>query len=120
VDAAVEHVDERLDDEGPRAAVAEREHVGAQQQHGARLFFRQRGADAARVAAHEVQLQLAQLGRADADVGQLAEARVDAVDDAARPCNVQDDAARLLGARPRLRRERHLLTPARHADNLFE
>ena len=56
---------------GATAAVAERQHVRAQQQHRARFVNRQRIAETARMTAHEIQLQLANLRRLDANVGQV-------------------------------------------------
>src|SRR2546423_1587377 len=65
------------------------------QSHRARLHFRKRRPNAARMTAHEIKLQLAQLRRSDGEVREFAEARVDAVNDAPRLRNLFNDAPRL-------------------------
>ena len=77
---AAEHLAQQVGDLGAGAGVAARQHRGAQQHHGADRVARQRRADAGRVRADQVALQLADLGRRDADLGEGAEAGVDAVD----------------------------------------
>ena len=70
--------------------------------------------------AHEVQLQLPQVCRVDADVGKFAEAGVDAVDGAFLRDDLFDYAACFLGAPARFGAERDLLFPAGDIDDLFE
>ena len=60
VDARVERVDQPVERRAPDAGVALREHVGAQRHHRAHRARRQRLADAGRVAAQQVALQLAE------------------------------------------------------------
>ena len=80
VEAGVQHGQQQLDQIGARPRMALGDHVGAQQHHRAHLALRQQRADAGRVAAHEVHLQLGQPVGRDGDVGELAEARGHAVD----------------------------------------
>src|ERR671935_1286555 len=79
IDATIEHFAKHLDDFSSDAAESQREHVSAEQHHGTHLRLRERIANATGVAANEVQLQLAELARADAHVGQLSESGVDSV-----------------------------------------
>jgi hypothetical protein len=118
--AAREHREQRLDDDRARAAESLGEHVGAQQHHRARLLRGQRRADAARVAAHEVELQLAQLVGRHRHVRELPEAGVDAVDDARLRDDSFDRRARSLHARARRSRERHPDLAARHPRDLLQ
>ena len=60
VDAAIQHRDKQLDDLQPDPAKAEREDVGSEQHHRAHFRLGKRAADAAGVAADEIQLELAQ------------------------------------------------------------
>ena len=60
-DAAIQHFHEQLDDFEPNPAKAEREHVRPQQHHRAHLWLGERTADAAGMAADEIDLQLLQL-----------------------------------------------------------
>ena len=73
-DAAVEHLAESVDQHRAHARVPLGEGVGPQQHHGARLWDRERLADADRMGAHQIQLQLADLVAGDADVAQSADA----------------------------------------------
>ena len=69
----------------PDAAESFSEYVGAQQQHGADFFLRQRLADATRMAAHQILLQRPNLARLDAHVGKLAKPGVHAIRGFAAP-----------------------------------
>ena len=103
----VQHRDQQVEGLGPHAAEALGQHVRAQQHERARLRLVERLADARGVAAHQVQLQLAQLVARDHDVGEVAEAGGDAVDDvAARHRVVHHARARAATALARRRRER--------------
>ncbi len=82
VHAAIQHQRERLGDQGADAAVAERERVGAQGHDDARLRFGERLAEAAGVAADEIELEAIEFVIGDADFAEFAEAGVDAVDGA--------------------------------------
>ena len=77
--AGIEHRHQQIDQLRPIAAESLREHVGAQQQHGARLGLRQRIAHSGRMTPHQVGLQLRQALVWNANIRQLAEARVHAV-----------------------------------------
>ena len=57
--AAIQHGDESFGDDGAHAGKTLGEGVGAKRQHGARGRLAERLADAAGVAAHEIDLQLA-------------------------------------------------------------
>ena len=93
---------------GATAAVPERQDIRAQQQHRARFFNRQGIAQAARMTAHQIQLQLANLRRVDANVGQLSKARVDAIDRAIFGDDSLDDAAGLFNSLACFGGERHV------------
>ena len=80
MNAVVEHGDQQLEQRGAHAAEALGEHVGAQQQHGADFRLGERIADSAGMAADQIGLELCELIGGDANVGQLAEAGVDAID----------------------------------------
>ena len=70
---------QRVHDRRADAGKADREAVGLEQHDAAYQARGQRFADAAGMAAHQVVLQLSQLGRRDAGVGKGAEPGVDAV-----------------------------------------
>ena len=78
--AGIEQRHQQLHQRRTAAAEALGQHIGAQQQHGARLGLGERLAHSAGVAAHQVSLQLRQTFRRNAHVRQLAEAGVDPVD----------------------------------------
>ena len=61
MDAVVEHLDQRLDDDRSHAGVAQRQGVGTHQQHGAHGRLVQLGTHAGRVAAHQIELELLDL-----------------------------------------------------------
>ncbi len=78
--ARVQHPDQQLRHLDPDPGQPDGEGVGAQQQHRPHDLGSERLTDAGGMAADQVALQLGGLGRLDADVGQIAEARRDAVD----------------------------------------
>ncbi len=84
-----------LDELGPAARVAQRQRVGAQQQHGTDDVGRKRLADAGGVAEQQALLQLACTLRWHERRGQRAEAGGHAVDDLAGGHQSLDDRARL-------------------------
>ena len=94
VDGRVEHADEQLDDVDADAGEPDRERVGTQQEHRAHDLVGQRVADAGRVRADQVALQLGGLVRLDAHVGEVAEAGRDAVDGGPLGHEPLDDRAR--------------------------
>ena len=107
MDARVERVDQPIERRAPDARVALREHVRAQRHHRAHGARRQRLADARRVAAQQVPLELAERVSRNLDLGQRAEAGVDAVDRrVARRVPIDDGARGVDGARGRARRAR--------------
>ncbi len=82
-DVRIQHPDEEFDDLEPNPAEAQREDVGPEQHHCAHLRLRERAADAAGMAAHEIDLELLQFVRGNVHVGQLSEAGADTVNDGA-------------------------------------
>ena len=104
--AGREHVDEELHELAAHAGRALRQRVRAEQHRRPHDLVREGVADAARVAAHEVQLELGRLPRVDVHVDEPAEAGVHSV---GRPL-VADDAldqrAGLVDLAQRLGRER--------------
>ena len=77
--AGVQHGAQGFYDGRPNAAEALCQCIAPQQQHAARFRFTQRRADAARMRADKIYLQLADLFAGDANAGEFAEAGVDAV-----------------------------------------
>ena len=114
MDAAVQQLDEQLERLGPHAGEAACQDVRAQQQQRARLGLAERIADSRRVRAQQVELQLAQAVERDVDVGEVAEAGRDAVDDRAARDRVVDDAPGGRDRRARRRGERDRASAARH------
>ncbi len=84
VHAGVEQLDEALDHDRPDPGVPPGEHVGAEQEHGAHDVLAERLAHPAGVGAQQVELQPGELVGGDLDVGEPAEAGVDAVQHLAR------------------------------------
>ena len=80
VHAAIQHLRQRLGEHRAHAAVAERQRIGAQGHHHARLRFGERRAQPAGVAAHQIELQAVEVVTGNAHFAQLAEAGIDAVD----------------------------------------
>ena len=78
--AAIKHLAKHLNDLKPDAAEAERQHVCAQQHHRANLRLRQRLTYSTGVAANKIELKLGQRIALDANIGELAESRRDAID----------------------------------------
>ncbi len=68
--------------------------VGSKEHDGSGFFFRERIAEAARVAANEIELKLVKLGSRDADVGEFAQSGVDSVDDLVVVEEALDESAR--------------------------
>ena len=71
--------DQQFHQIGPASAESLGQHIGAQQQHGARLAFGKWMAHPARMAAHQVGLQLRQAAVGNAHIRQLSKPRVDPV-----------------------------------------
>jgi hypothetical protein len=80
-DVRVEHVDERVDHRRPDAGIARRQAIGLEQHKASHQRGLHRPTRAGGVAAHEVELQLADLFRRYSLVGEGAESRVDPVAD---------------------------------------
>ena len=101
VDPSREEREQPLDhDCGATAAVAERQGVGAEQEHRPDDLAVKRSADARRVAHQEVLLEPFGIRRGDEPVGKRAEAGRDAVDDVAVGDEPLDQVARLLHSGP--------------------
>ena len=81
VEAALEEGEQAIDDNGPAAAVAERQGIGAEQEHRPDDFAGEWFADTRRMAHQQVLLQLGRAGRLDERCRQVAEAGGDAVHD---------------------------------------
>ena len=81
VEAALEEGEQAIDDDGPAAAVAERQGIGAEQEHRPDDLAREWLADTRRMAHQQVLLQLRGAGRFDERRRQVAEAGGDAIDD---------------------------------------
>src|SRR6266850_310891 len=81
MNAALQHLAQRLDDQRTHARVSLGHGVGAQQHHGARLKFTQRLAHADAMRSDQIELQVADLLRRNAHVAQLAHAGVDGIRD---------------------------------------
>ena len=94
--------------------VTGREHVGAEQEHGPNHILGKRLPNPTRVRQQKIELQLVELIARDPDLGELAEAGVDAVDHLAGSQNVLHDPARLGDSRTRLRVKRDPGTVASH------
>ena len=90
MDATVEHFTKQFDDVRPNAAETEGENIGAKQHHHTHFWLGQRISDPAGVAANEIQLKFFDFTVRNADVGQLAESRIDAINDFVAPNNVVD------------------------------
>ena len=89
---------QQLDHLGPHAGQADRQGVGAEEEHGPHHLVGQRIAGARGVRADEVALELLGVGRVDPHVGEVAEAGGDAVDGGALRDEALDDCSR--GAHP--------------------
>ncbi len=120
MDGLVEHADEELGDGHADARQPDGERVGAQQEHRAHDLVGQRVADAGRVRPNEVALQLGRLVRLDPHVGEVAEARRDAVDGRPLVDEPLDDGPRLAHASRGIRVERHRSSAACHLDDVVD
>ncbi len=111
VEAGAEHPAEQVHELWASTGDSLREHVGAEQHHRPHLALREPRADAGRMAAHEVHLQLRELVRRDREVGELSEPGVHAVHRLA-PCHdgIHDPAR---GRHPRACRRRQTHGAAR-------
>ena len=110
----VEHADQQLHHLGAHAGQANRQGVGAQQQHGPHHLGGERLAHAGGVRPHQVALQLGGLGGLDPDVRQVPEAGGDAVGGASVGDQLLDHRPR--GAHPLHRRRVQLHLTARTGD----
>ncbi len=93
MDTPVQQRDQQLERLETHAGEAAGEHVRAQQHERPRLRHAERCADAGRVRAQQVRLQLAQAIERNPDVGEVAEAGGHAVDDRAASDGVVDHAS---------------------------
>src|SRR5436309_519075 len=81
VDPAIEHLAKEIDHFTTNSAEAEGENICTKEHHRAHFRFGERSAHAARVAADEIKLELAQIVARNMHLGQATEPGVDAVDD---------------------------------------
>ena len=79
MDTGIQQTDQLLQQFEPDTAESLCENVGPQQKHGTHFTLAQGVADAARVAPHEIDLQLRKPVGGDPDIGELAEAGIDAI-----------------------------------------
>ena len=105
--AAIEHVAQRVDDDIAHAGKSFGQRVGAQQDHGADDRLGQRLAHSHSVGAHQIELQLADIARRDADVAELAHAGVHRVRHLVAVEQVFDHGASAIDRLPRFRSEQH-------------
>src|SRR6476620_9893226 len=119
-DSTLQQRDQCFDHKRSRATESSGEHVRAQQQHRSRFSFRERIAQTAGVTPHQVQLQLLQLALFDADIGQLAEPRVYAVDSAPFVDDLLDDAACSFNSLARSVGQRNLFSASSDVEYLLE
>ena len=117
---ALEQAEQQLDELGADARVALGEAVDEQQQHAAHDLVRQRLADADRMRAHEVELQLRGVRRVDPHRREIAEPGRDAVHDGAVGDHRIDRLATAHEPRPGLGRERRRRAAAGDALELGE
>src|ERR1700738_53892 len=94
MDAAIQHFTKHVDDLATNSAEAEREHIRAQQHHGADFRLGEWRADAAGMAANEIELKISQFVRWNAHVGEFSEAGVYAIDHRIALNDVLDDLSR--------------------------
>ena len=98
---AVEHFAKQLDDFQTDPAESEREHVGAKQHHGAHLRLGKRLANAAGMAADEIELELSQFVLRHVNIGEFTETCVNAVNHGVARDDLFDDFAGSSDARTR-------------------
>src|SRR4030088_3079199 len=94
MDTAIQHFTKHVDDLATNSAEAEREHVGAQQHHGADFRLGECRADAAGMAANRIELKISQFVRRNAHVGEFSEAGIYAIDNRIAFNDVLDDLSR--------------------------
>ncbi len=108
VHAAIQHECQGLGKDGADAAVPKCQRIGAQGHDDSRFGFRERWAEPAGVAAHQVELQAGEFVIGDADFAELPEAGIDAVDRDVMLGDVLDHCARGVHLRDRGRSDLHL------------
>ena len=120
MNSSIEQADQHLDDFSANSTEALGEDICAQQQHGPDFGFRQRPAQSAGMASHQIHLQFRKTVARNADVRELAETGVDAVDGHFFRENFLDDLAGCVHARQSGWREAHLPTSASYMVNFIE
>src|SRR5712691_1312328 len=98
-DAVVKHLTEHLDDLKTNAAQAQNKNISAEQHHRPHLRLRKRVADAASMTADEIELELAQFFGLNANIGELPESSVNAVNDGVTSDNIFNYFSRSKNAR---------------------
>ena len=96
MDPPIQHVAKQVDHVCSHAGMSGRERIRAEQQDRAHHVFGKRGADAHRVASHEVTLQSAQIPVRHAHSRKIAETGVHAVDGIVTLGDLRDHLGRLL------------------------
>lgn len=119
-DAFVQESEEAFGDLGADAGEAPGEDVGADEHDGADDGFGEGVADATGVGAEDVVLKGFEAAGVDADIGELAEAGVDAIDGAVLEGEGFDDGAGLAHALEGVVGELDLFAGAGHGADLFE
>ena len=107
VDAVVEHLDQRLDDDRPHAREAQCQRVGTRQQHGTHRRLIELRSYARGMAAHQIELKLLDLIGRDDPVLEATKAGGDAVGDAPLGHQLLHRRPRALDGRQRRRIQRH-------------
>ena len=120
MEPAVQHLDQQLRKYRPHAAGAAHQHVRAQQHHRPHGILGERLADARRVAANEIELQLPTLLRGNPYMRELPEPRVDAVHGFPALDRRFDGTTRLLHCFERLRVEGNGNVMARDGDDISD
>ena len=120
MDGPVEHADEKLDRLDAYAGEADRQSVGAKQEHPPHDLVGERVADARGVRPDEVPLQRGRVGRLDAHVGEVAETGGDTVDGGPLLDQAVDHGAGRAHPLSRRRIERDLSPAPRDLDDVVD
>src|SRR6185437_14089267 len=116
--AAIEHLAKHLNDLHPDAAEAERQHVCAEQHHGANLWLRQRLTNPTGVAANKIELELIQSVARNANVREFTKPRRNAIHDGITVYDFFHNFARCQNARLRDRRNLDCFATDRYRSEL--
>ena len=120
MNSSIEEAHQHLDDFSANSAEALGEDICAQQEHGPDFGIRQRSAQSASMAPQQIHLQFRKMVARDADVRELAEAGIDAVDGNFFFENFLDELAGCVYARQSGWREAHLTPSASYLVNFIK